>query len=146
MQIDEGVTSKITLGGLVSNYAKLYDSRVNCNVIRSDAKEDRGQTAKTFTATIRSATGGVHPVIVKLGKDARGGYSLSSPCKVDCNCKTYVFRNNAQLNAMGASLYTRYTVRPSKTGRKANPDNVVTCCKHIYGYISFLLRRGDMGR
>lgn len=146
MELNESVTSKMTLGGLLNNYNKLYDSKVQCNVVKSEATVDKDNTAKTFTATIRSATGGVHPVTIKLGKDRSGGYSLASPCKVDCNCATYVFRNNEQLFRVGASLYTRFTKKPSKTGRKANPENIVTCCKHIYGYISFLLRRGDMHR
>lgn len=146
MQLNEGVTSRLTLGGLLNNYNKLYDSKVDCNVVKSEATEARDQTAKTFSATIRSSTGGIHPVIIKLGKDRNGAYTLSSPCKVDCNCPTYVYRNNELLNLMGASLYTRYTKKPSKTGRKANPENIVTCCKHIYGYISFLMRRGDMHR
>lgn len=146
MEINEAVTSNVTLGDLVTNYGKLYDSAVNCAVLKSDAAEDKEGTAKTFTATVRSATGGVHPVIVKLGKDRSGNYSLSSPCKVDCNCSTYVYRNNEALHKANASLYTRYTLRPTRTGRKANPESVVTCCKHIYGYVSFLLRRGDMHR
>lgn len=146
MELNESVTSKMTLGGLLNNYNKLYDSKVQSSVIKSEATVDKDNTAKTFTATIRSATGGVHPVTIKLGKDRSGGYSLASPCKVDCNCATYVFRNNEQLFRVGASLYTRFTKKPSKTGRKANPENIVTCCKHIYGYISFLLRRGDMHR
>lgn len=146
MEINEAVTSRMTLGGLVNNYTKLYDSTVQGTVVKSNAVEDKDHTAKTFTATIRSDTGGIHPVTLKLGKDRTGRYSLGSPCKVDCNCKTYIFRNNELLNKMGASLYTRYTLRPSKTGRKANPENIVTCCKHIYNYISFLLRRGDMTR
>jgi hypothetical protein len=146
MQLNESVTSKMTLGGLINNYNKLYDSKVQCNVVKSEATVAKDDTAKTFTATVRSATGGVHPVIIKLGQDRSGGYSLASPCKVDCNCATYVYRNNEQLFRVGASLYTRFTKKPSKTGRNANPENIVTCCKHIYGYVSFLLRRGDMRR
>jgi hypothetical protein len=146
MQLNEGVTSKLTLGGLLNNYNKLYGSQVNCTVIKSDATEDKEKTAKTFTATLRSATGGVHQVIIKLGRDRSGAYTLSSPCKVDCNCPTYVFRNNELLHQNGAALYTRYTKKPTKTGREANPEHIVTCCKHIYGYISFLMRRGDMHR
>ncbi len=146
MELNESVTSKMTLGGLLNNYNKLYDSKVQSTVVKSEATVDKENTAKTFTATIRSATGGVHPVTIKLGQDRFGGYSLASPCKVDCNCATYVFRNNEQLFRVGASLYTRFTKKPSKTGRKANPENIITCCKHIYGYISFLLRRGDMHR
>ena len=144
MQLNEGVTSRLTLGGLVNNYTKLYDSLVGGTIVRSDAAEDKDKTAKTYTATVRSNSGSTHNVTLKLGKDRNGAYTLASPCKVDCDCKTYVFRNNELLNRMGAALYTRYTLRPSKTGRKANPDNIVTCCKHIYNYISFLLRRGDM--
>lgn len=146
MQLNEGVTSKMTLGGLLNNYTKLYGSDIHGAIIKSDAKEDKDRTAKTFTATVRSSTGGVHPVTIKLGKDRSGAYSLGSPCKVDCNCKTYIFRNNEALNKAGAALYTRYTLRPSKTGRKANPENIITCCKHIYEYVSFLVRRGDMHR
>lgn len=146
MQLNESVTSRMTLGGLLNNYNKLYGSKVQSSIVKSEATVDKDNTAKTFTATVRSATGGVHPVTIKVGHDRFGGYSLGSPCKVDCNCATYVFRNNEQLFKMGASLYTRFTKKPSKTGRKANPENIVTCCKHIYGYISFLLRRGDMHR
>lgn len=146
MQVDEGVNSRLTLGGLLNNYTKLYDSTVGGTIIRSEASEDKDKTAKTFKAMVRSATGGVHPVTIKLGRDRNGAYTLASPCKVDCNCPTYVFRNNEILYKMGASLYTRFTKKPPKTGRKANPENIVTCCKHIYNYISFLLRRGDMHR
>ena len=146
MELNEGVTSRMTLGGLANNYTKLYDSKIGGTIVKSDAAEDKERTAKTFTATVRSETGGIHPVTIKLGRDRSGAYSLASPCKVDCNCKTYVFRNNEPLNKVGAALYTRYTLRPSKTGRKANPENIVTCCKHIYTYLSFLLRRGDMHR
>lgn len=146
MELNEAVTSKMTLGDLINNYNKLYDSKVQCRVIKSEATVAKDNTAKTFTATVQSATGGIHPVIIKLGHDRSGGYSLSSPCKVDCNCATYVYRNNEQLFRVSASLYTRFTKKPSKTGRKANPENIVTCCKHIYGYASFLLRRGDMHR
>lgn len=146
MQLNESVTSRMTLGGLLNNYNKLYGSKVQSSIVKSEATVAKDNTAKTFTATVRSATGGVHPVTIKVGHDRFGGYSLGSPCKVDCNCATYVFRNNEQLFKMGASLYTRFTKKPSKTGRKANPENIVTCCKHIYGYISFLLRRGDMHR
>ena len=146
MQINEGVTSRMTLGGLLNNYTKLYGSNVGGTIVKSEATEDKDKTAKTFTATVRSQTGGVHPVTIKLGKDRNGTYTLSSPCKVDCNCTTYIFRNNEPLFKMSASLYTRFTKKPSKTGRKANPENIVTCCKHIYNYVSFLMRRGDMHR
>lgn len=144
MESTKSIPSRMTLGSLLNNYIKLYDSKVDSTVARSNATEDPQKTAKTFAAEIRSATGGTHNVTIKLEKDRSGAYTLGSPCKVDCDCKTYVFRNNAPLNAMGAALYTRYAHRPTKTGRKANPENIVTCCKHIYGYISFLLRRGDM--
>lgn len=146
MELNEGVTSRLTLGGLLNNYTRLYDSVIGGTIVRSNATEDKDKTAKTFTGTVRSSTGGVHNVTIKLGRDRNGAYTLSSPCKVDCDCKTYIFRNNELLNSMGASLYTRYTKRPSKTGRSANPEKIVTCCKHIYNYISFLLRRGDMAR
>lgn len=146
MELNEAVTSRLTLGGLLNNYNKLYDSKVDSTVVKSEATDAKDQSARTFTATIRSATGGLHPVTIKLGKDRNGTYSLSSPCKVDCNCPTYVYRNNELLQANGAALYVRYTKRPSKTGREANPGHIVTCCKHIYGYISFLLRRGDLHR
>ena len=146
MEINEGVTSRLTLGGLVNNYTKLYGSTVVGTIVSSNATEDKEKTAKTFTATVRSGTGHLHQVIIKLGKDRNGAYTLASPCKVDCNCPTYVFRNNEVLYRMGASSYTRFTKKPSKTGRKANPENIATCCKHIYNYISFLLRRGDMHR
>ena len=146
MELNESVTSRMTLGGLLNNYVKRYDSKVGGTGVKSEASEDKDKTAMTFKATIRSETGGLHPVIIKLGKDRNGAYTLASPCKVDCNCATYVFRNNEPLFKMGASLYTRFTKRPTKTGRKANPENIVTCCKHIYNYISFLLRRGDMHR
>lgn len=146
MEINEGVTSRLTLGGLANNYTKLYGTDVRGTVVKSEASEDKDKTAKTFTATVRSSTGHIHPVTIKLGRDRFGGYSLASPCKVDCNCPTYVFRNNEVLFNNGASLYTRFTKRPSKTGRKVNPEKIATCCKHIYNYISFLLRRGDMKR
>ena len=114
MELNEGVTSRLTLGGLLNNYTKLYDSKVGGTIIKSDAVEDKDQTAKTFTATVRSETGGIHPVTIKLGRDRNGAYTLASPCKVDCNCATYVFRNNEPLYRMGASLYTRFTKKPSR--------------------------------
>lgn len=137
---------KITLGVIAGNYTKLYDSNVNSTVIRSDATDDPDAGTRTLSANIRSSTGGIHPVAIKVWKDRSGRYSLSSPCKVDCNCATYVFRNNEPLDRYGAALRARYLDRPSKGGTKVNPGNVVTCCKHIYGYVSFLLRRGDVYR
>lgn len=146
MQLNEGVTSRMTLGALLNNYTRLYDSKVGGTIVKSEATEAKDGTAKTFTATVRSESGGIHQVTIKLGKDRSGAYTLASPCKVDCNCATYIYRNNEPLFRMGASLYTRFTKYPSKTGRKANPENIVTCCKHLYCYASFLMRRGDMRR
>lgn len=137
---------KMTLGTLLGNYAKLYDARVSLTVIRSDATEDSDSGTKIISGSIRSATGGNHSVTIKVWKDRSGKYSLASPCKVDCDCATYIFRNNELLDRYGAALYAHYANRAPGGRNNANPSNVVTCCKHIYGYISFLLRRGDMSR
>lgn len=137
---------KITLSTLLGNYTRLYDSKVNSSVVQSGAAEDPDEGTKTLSGRIRSSTGGIHQVTIKAWKDRAGAYSLASPCKVDCDCATYIFRNNEPLAQYGAALRLRYIDRPSNGGTKANPGNVVTCCKHIYGYISFLLRRGDMRR
>lgn len=146
MPSNADAASRIALGTLLNNYSSLYDSNVGVTVIKSDGVEDSASGTKTCTANVRSGTGGVYTVTVKTWKDRSGGYTLASPCKVDCNCRTYIFRNNELLDRYGAALQVRYVGHASSGPNAANPGNVVTCCKHIYGYISYLLRRGDMRR
>ena len=131
---------------LMMNYGLLYSSKTDCTIHRNIITENQIKTAQTYRGNVTSATNGLHDVLIRLEKDRNGTYSVESPCKVDCNCPTYLYRNNEELYLVKSSMYTRFTKKPSKTGRLANPMHVKTICKHIYGYAAWLISKGEISR